>query len=93
MSSYAMHCIAALPRQAPIKEQRRHGLHRLCSFVDHEALRCLCAIVACVFVYCRCRFLLLRSCVRLLGYLSIVVKLSVVFAKLCSIAWVFVYCR
>ena len=28
----------------------------------------------------------MRSCVRLLGYLSIVVKLSLVFAKLCSIA-------
>ena len=26
---------------------------------------------------------------KLLGYLSIVVKLSLVFAKLCSIAWVF----
>ena len=33
--------------------------------------------------------LFLRSCVRLLGYLSIVVKLSLVFAKLCSIAWDF----
>ena len=86
--AYAMHCIAAVPQalQAPIKEQRRHSLHRLCSFVDHEALRCLCA---CVFVYCRCRFLFLRSSVRLLGYLSIVVKLSLVFATLCSIAWVF----
>ena len=84
--AYAMHCIAALPQAGPHKRTKTARLAPSLFFVDHEALRCLCA---CVFVYCRCRFLFLRSSVRLLGYLSIVVKLSLVFAKLCSIAWVF----
>ena len=89
----AMHCIAALPQAGPHKRTKTARLApsfvlflimRLCA-VCALLSRAYLSIVDVVSCFCEVLFDCLGICLLSMSFL--------VFAKFCSIAWVFVYCR